>query len=803
MKNKIPFLLLSFGALYANPSDPRVMAGVADFAAEGNRLTVQAADRTVIEWGDFSIGSDEIAHFNLPSNGSRVLNRVVGANSTSLRGQLSSNGQVILINPNGIVFGADCVVRTASLIASTLDVHQGKFLEGGVLCFQKNGSSGSILNEGNIEAEQDLFLISSQIQNKGHLKGSRVEIAAGDEVWVQPDQEQALWIKSSAEALAIGIDQSGTIDAHRIALMAEGAYEWAINQEGIVKARCLEEKEGRILLTSQTGKIRAGGEIDGSNESGVGASLHLLGKEVFVPETAFLKTEGTKGGGEILIGGDVQGKNRAISNSQVSIVAKGAKIQSSCIEAGNAGKVVIWSDGLTFCEGTIEAKGGPLGGDGGFVEVSGRENLHFSSIADRTAPFGKAGELLLDPSDIDITMAANSANVSFAANTYTITAALPSPANIQNTDIAANLLLGPVTITTSSPFADAGNITITGAANSIAIPGAFGLTIHADNDLILTGANIFSGGGASIDIQVGNDLSLTSTGLDSSVIASTGGNVTVQAGRDILLTNAGAITTEVFIGVALGPTQTFVTAGRDIILNNQSMATSANSTAIGAFNTLQLNAGRDVTLINPSFLLSALGPIDVFAGRNVTIPNSSGFFVASPTATITVVVDNQAPTAPSIGDGGLFIAPFGTIGTAPSGPIPPFPAPSNVRLFTARRSQNSIANVNFITFTPGTTLENTSREIFGVWYPSGIPITSPDRFIIFYKEHGEPPFVATTVGATFDTLQVYQYRHPLTLYEDVSRFCVRVKEGDQESESWYPIFLENYREWIRSASPLP
>lgn len=804
MKMKISFILLSFGALFANPAAPRVMAGSADFISDGNRLTVHATDKAIIEWRGFSIGPDETAHFALPSSSSRVLNRVVGSESSALRGQLISNGQIILINPNGIAFGPDCVVRTASLIASTLDVHQGMFLDDGSLCFKRSVDSHPIVNEGSIEADGDLFLIGSEVQNIGHLKGARVEIGVGEEVWVRPDREQALWIKGPSEAIGIGVDQLGTIDASRIALLAEGAYEWAINQEGIVKANQLEEKEGRILLSSPKGKIRAGGELNGSNETGVGASLYLLGNEVFLSETAFLNSEGSKGGGEILIGGDYQGKNSEIPNSSASIVAKGAKIHSSCTESGDAGRVIVWSDGLTFFEGAIEAKGGPLGGNGGFVEVSGKEHLHFSAFADRTAPFGKAGELLLDPSDIDITVLGNSGNVSFGANTYTITAALPSPANIQNTDIALNLTVGPVTITTSSPFPDAGNITITGAANSITNPGPFPLSIIADNDIVLTGANILAAAGANLDIQAGNDLNLSSSGVDSAVIASIGGVVTASAGRDIVLTNLGAAATEVYIGVALPSTETYITAGRDIVLNNQSLATSPNAAAMGAFNTLEVNAGRDITLINrTSFLLSGFGPINVFAGRNLTIPGSAGIFLAFPNGTITVVVDNQAPNAPSIGDGGLFIDPMGTIGTAPSGPIPPFPAPANVRIFSARQNQNSITNLNFRTFTPGPAFQNSSTEIFGVWYPSNIPITSPDGYIVFYKEQEEIPFVAATLGADFDTLQVYQYRHPLTLYEDVAQFCVRVQDGEQESETWYPIFLENYREWIRSASPLP
>jgi len=40
------------------------------------------------------------------SSQSAVLNRVVGSSRSEILGSLLSNGQVYLINPNGIMFGA-------------------------------------------------------------------------------------------------------------------------------------------------------------------------------------------------------------------------------------------------------------------------------------------------------------------------------------------------------------------------------------------------------------------------------------------------------------------------------------------------------------------------------------------------------------------------------------------------------------------------------------------------------------------------------------------------------------------------
>lgn len=72
-----------------------------------NTLTIhQGSDRAILNWQSFSIGSGEAVHFLQPGVGSIALNRVVGIDPSVILGQLHANGQIFLINPNGILFGA-------------------------------------------------------------------------------------------------------------------------------------------------------------------------------------------------------------------------------------------------------------------------------------------------------------------------------------------------------------------------------------------------------------------------------------------------------------------------------------------------------------------------------------------------------------------------------------------------------------------------------------------------------------------------------------------------------------------------
>src|SRR5579885_80967 len=89
-------------AAQALPVGGQVTSGQATITSGSNSLNVtQASGRAVIDWNSFNIGSGEKVSFAQPSSSAIALNRINDANPSSINGQLSANGQVWLLNPNG------------------------------------------------------------------------------------------------------------------------------------------------------------------------------------------------------------------------------------------------------------------------------------------------------------------------------------------------------------------------------------------------------------------------------------------------------------------------------------------------------------------------------------------------------------------------------------------------------------------------------------------------------------------------------------------------------------------------------
>ena len=128
----------------------------------------QSSNKAIINWQDFSIKSNETVNFNQPNSNSITLNRVIGNEKSIIDGALNANGQVWLINSNGVLFGKNAKVNTAGIVASTKDISNEDFNNGNYNF--KGNSTASIVNEGEIKSFIDVSCLwSIKIEVKDNL----------------------------------------------------------------------------------------------------------------------------------------------------------------------------------------------------------------------------------------------------------------------------------------------------------------------------------------------------------------------------------------------------------------------------------------------------------------------------------------------------------------------------------------------------------------------------------------------------------------------------------------------------------
>jgi filamentous hemagglutinin family protein len=137
---------------WANPTGGQIVAGSATITQPSSSTVQvnQTSQKAIIDWRSFNIAPTELTRFNQPNASAIVLNRVTGGDPSQILGSIQSNGQVWLINPNGIVFGASAKIDVAGLLATTLDIANSDFMAGNYKFASTGAPAGTIVNAGQI-----------------------------------------------------------------------------------------------------------------------------------------------------------------------------------------------------------------------------------------------------------------------------------------------------------------------------------------------------------------------------------------------------------------------------------------------------------------------------------------------------------------------------------------------------------------------------------------------------------------------------------------------------------------------------
>jgi filamentous hemagglutinin family protein len=414
--------------VFANPLDPDVIAGdiTVEMLDAANMEITQYTEQGIINWGSFSIGSEEAVSFLQPGSTSVLLNRVIGLDPSILNGVLSANGRIFLLNNNGILIGAGAQINVSSFLASTLNISDEDFLSGNYKFTQDPGKGLSyVINKGNIAAQDGGFvaLAAPSVLNEGKITATigNIGMLSGDEVvlnffgddligfTVEGDLMDEI-LGPDGENVNAGVTNTGEIsaDGGEVVLSARTAYDAiksVVNNEGIIEARSINNVNGVIVLDGgDSGVVENSGALvaSGDDAGETGGTVQMTGQYVGLFDNANINVSGDAGGGTALVGGDYQGSNPDIQNATATYVGSDATITADAGTSGDGGEVIVWADGDTRYYGDISVRGGSGSGDAGFVEVSGKEYLDFRGDVDLSAAMGESGMLLLDPANITI-----------------------------------------------------------------------------------------------------------------------------------------------------------------------------------------------------------------------------------------------------------------------------------------------------------------------------------------------------------------------------------------------------------------
>lgn len=171
------------------PMGGTVAAGSVSGGVTGNNLTLtQTGSRAVIDWQSFNINAGKTVQFVQDSTTAAVLNRVsASAGLSEIYGTLTANGMVLLMNPNGVLFGAGANINVGSLIATTGTINQSDFMGGGAIAIS-GATAGSVTNRGTITAEGAglVALVAPSVSNQGVISatGGRIALSGADRATV-------------------------------------------------------------------------------------------------------------------------------------------------------------------------------------------------------------------------------------------------------------------------------------------------------------------------------------------------------------------------------------------------------------------------------------------------------------------------------------------------------------------------------------------------------------------------------------------------------------------------------------------
>src|SRR5690606_2804192 len=272
-------LVHATGVHAALPAGGAIQSGAGEIVQHGEDLIVvdQWSDRLIVHWDSFSIGPAKQVEFVQPGASAVALNRVFGDSPSLIDGVLRANGQVFLVNPNGVVFGKDASVDVGGVVASTLSIAGDDFLVGRYR-FTGGDAAGEVRNEGAITALEGGYvaLLGTRVQNEGVIRADlgAVALGAGEAATLGFADGRLIGLEVDAGAWDALVANHGVLEADGglVVMRAEAQealFDTVLHHSGVARARSVEMHDGVVILGGgESGVVEVSGVIDVSGAGG-------------------------------------------------------------------------------------------------------------------------------------------------------------------------------------------------------------------------------------------------------------------------------------------------------------------------------------------------------------------------------------------------------------------------------------------------------------------------------------------------------------------------------------------------------
>lgn len=264
----------------------------------------QTAQQALLNWSSFNVGKNTTLNFDQSAGGSNVrqwiaFNKVTNSdNPTQILGNIKAQGQVYIINSNGIIFGGSSQVNTGALTASALPINNDLVTNGllnnptQAFLFNGLGSAGRI-GDVTVQAGAQIstpvsadgnggriFLTGANVTNNGTLSSpsGQVILAAGLQVGVAAHNNADPSLRGLDVFVGAVVDPASSLSP----------YAGTVTNNGLI-----EIQRASAVLTGRT--IQQNGAIDSTTSVSLNGRVDLLANYDAVGNPGYLASNPNTG----------------------------------------------------------------------------------------------------------------------------------------------------------------------------------------------------------------------------------------------------------------------------------------------------------------------------------------------------------------------------------------------------------------------------------------------------------------------------------------------------------------------------